>query len=177
MAYIDFPPDLQGQKKRKAFWLGPDGCTLIAGWRRQGTPLTKIAEEYIGVSRTAFFGWYRSPEGEALRKAVANSKELANMSVEEALYKRAIGYDYVEQTYDLIEGELRLAHEYHRHAPPDIKAIMHWLFNKMPNQWRAIQEPLEASQYAETVKNILVAMKEVAESGNKKEVSVQEDIE
>ena len=177
MAYIDFPPDIKGQKQRKAFWLSPDGCTLIAGWRRQGTPLTKIASDYIGVSNTAFFGWYRSPEGEGLRKAVANSKELANLSVEEALYKRAVGYDYVERTYDLIEGELRLAHEYHRHAPPDIKAIMHWLFNKMPTQWRAIQEPMEANQLTETVKSIVVAMKQVAESGQTKSVNatVQEE--
>lgn len=173
MAYVDFPDGLKGQKDRKAFWLSDDGLTLIAGWRRQGTPLTKIAEEYIGVSRTCFWGWYRS--NDKLKKACANSQDIANMTVEEALLKRACGYDYIERTYDLIEGELRLAHEYHRHMPPDTKAILSWLFNRLPNRWRAIQEPLEATQYKETVKEILIAMKEVAEGSDEKRLEVTEN--
>lgn len=175
MAYVDFPPDLQGQKKRKAFWTGPDGCLLVQGWRRQGTPLTKIIKEYIGVSNTAFFGWYRSPEGENLRKAAANSRELANMSVEEALFKRATGYDYWEEVWELVEGQVIMTKKYKKHLPPDTKAILHWLFNKLPDQWRSVQEPLEQSKYTETIKSVLVAMKEVAENGGSKEVEVKEE--
>lgn len=173
MAYVDFPEGLKGQKERKKFWLSDQGLALIAGWRRNGVPLTKIAEEYIGVSRTGFFGWYRNDEG--LRKACAVSLDVANMSVEEALLRRAVGYDYVERTYDLIEGELRLAHEYHRHMPPDTKAILAWLYNRLPNQWRSIQEPIETTKYTETIKNILVAMKEVAESKEPQQIEVKED--
>jgi len=174
MAYVDFPEGLSGQKDRKKFWLSPEGLTLIGGWRRQGIPLTKIAEDYVGVSRTGFFGWYK--QSEELRKACAVSLEVANRSVEGALLKRALGYDYVEQTYDLIEGEMRLAHEYHRHMPPDTKAILSWLYNRLPGSWRAIQEPLEQTQYVETIKNILVAMKEVAKDGESKQIEVKEEV-
>lgn len=175
MAYVDFPDGLKGQKERKAFWLSDEGLKLIAGWRRNGTPLTKIAEEYIGVSRSAFFGhWLK--ESEALRKAVATSKDIANMSVEEALIKRALGYDYWEETWELVEGEMRLTRKFKKHLPPDVKAILHFLFNRMPNQWRSIQEPLEKTQYVETVKDILVAMKEVAESGGTKQIEIKEDV-
>lgn len=174
MAYVDFPDGLKGQKERKAFWLSEPGLKLIAGWRRQGTPLTKIAEEYIGVSRTAFFGhWLK--ESEDLRKAVETSKEVADLTVEEALYRRAVGYNYVEQTFELVEGELRLTKEIHKHVAPDVKAILHWLYNRMPGSWRAIQEPLESTQYTQTVKDILIAMKEVAESGIPRSVKVDED--
>lgn len=173
MAYVDFPSDLKGQKERKAFWLSKEGLTLISGWRRNGVPLTKIAEEYVGVSRTGFFGWYK--ESEDLRKACATSLDIANMSVEEALLKRALGYDYWEETWDLIEGELRLAHKYKRHVPPDVKAILSWLYNRLPSSWRAVQEPLESTQYTETIKNILIAMKEVAEGAETKEVTVEGD--
>lgn len=173
MAYIDFPSDLKGQKERKAYWLSEEGRTLIAGWRRNGVPLTKIAEEYIGVSKTGFFGWYK--ESEDLRKACAVSLDIANMSVEEALLKRALGYDYFEETWDLIEGELRLAHKYKRHVPPDVKAILSWLYNRLPSQWRAVQEPLESTQYTETIKSILVAMKEVAEGSENKQIEVKND--
>lgn len=172
MAYLDFPEDLQGQKKRKAFWLSENGLMLIAGWRRNGMPLTDIAEKNLGISRTAFWGWYR--QSEELRKACAISKEVADFTVEDALYRRAVGYDYWEEQWDLIEGEVRLSKKFKRHMPPDTKAIMQYLFNRKPEMWRAIQEPLEATQYADTIKNILVAMKEVAGDGKPKQVSAEE---
>lgn len=174
MAYIDFPDGLKGQKERKEFWLSDDGCKLIAGWRRNGMPLTKIIDECIGCSRTAFFShWYK--ESDKLKKACETSMDIANASVEEALLKRACGYDYWEETWSLIEGELRLSAKHKRHIPPDVKAILSWLYNRLPSQWRAIQEPLESTQYVETVKNILVAMKEVAEGSEQQNVEVKED--
>lgn len=173
MAYIDFPDGLENQKKRKAFWLSPDGLTLIAGWRRNGVPLTEIAEKNIGISKTAFWGWYR--QSEDLRHACANSKDIADYTVEDALYRRAVGYDYREKLFELVEGEVRLTKIYEKHMPPDTKAIMQYLFNRRPEVWRAIQEPLEATQYTETIKNILVAMKEVAENEKPKQVEVMEE--
>lgn len=173
MAYIDFPDGLEGQKKRKAFWLSEDGLMLITGWRRNGVSLQDIATKNIGISMTAWWGWYRGSE--ELRKACANAKEVADSTVEDALYRRAVGYDYWEEKWDLIEGEVRLTQKFKRHMPPDTKAIMQWLFNRLPNRWRALQEPLESTQYVETVKNILVAIKEVAESGEARTVEVKED--
>lgn len=173
MAYIDFPEGLKGQKERKKFWLSEPGLQLIAGWRRNGTPLTKIAEEYIGISKTAWWGWYR--ESEDLRKAIATSKDVANLSVEEALYKRAVGYDYWEEQWELVEGEVILTKKWKKHLPPDVKAILHWLWSRLPNQWRAVQEPLDKTQYVETIQNILVAMKEVAENKKPQEIEVKEE--
>lgn len=172
MAYIDFPDGLAGQKKRKEFWLSEEGITLLCGWRRNGVSLTDIAENYVGVCKTTFWNWYR--ESAELRHALGCAKEVADLSVENAFFKRACGYDYWEERWDLIEGELRLAQKYKRHVPPDTKACMQWLFNRMPNKWRAIQEPLENTQYTETVKEILIAMKEVAENGEEKKVEVKE---
>ena len=172
MAYVDFPEGLEGQKKRKAFWMSEDGRTLIAGWRRNGIPMAKIIKDYIGVSNTGFWGWYR--ESEELRKSCTISKEASDSAVEGSLLKRALGYDYVERTYDLIEGEMRLAHEYHRHMPPDTKAILAWLYNRLPGSWRSVQEPLTDTQYNDTIKNILVAMKEVADTGAVKRIEVSE---
>lgn len=175
MAYIDFPEGLKGQKERKKFWLSEDGLKLIAGWRRNGTALTRIANEYIGVSNTAFFGHWMK-ESEDLRKALATSKEIADLSVEEALYRRAIGYDYWEEVWELVEGEVIMTKKYKKHLPPDVKAILHWLWSRMPNQWRAVQEPLEKTQYVETINSILVAMKEVAENEEPQEIEVKEEV-
>lgn len=172
MAYIDFPEGLENQKKRKAFWLSEDGLTLIAGWRRNGVPLKEIATKNIGVSMTAFWGWYR--QSDALQRACKNSKDIADYTVEDALYRRAVGYNYEEKVFELVEGEIRLTKVFEKHMPPDTKAIMQYLFNRRPEVWRAIQEPLEATQYTETIKNILVAMREVAEGGQSKEVAAAE---
>lgn len=163
MAYMDFPDGLEGQKKRKAFFLSEEGLALIKDWRRHGIPLTKIATDYVGVSKTAFWGWYR--ESENLRKVCAISKEIADASVEDALYRRACGYTYSEDTWELVEGQLVITKQVVKHVPPDTKAILAWLYNRQPNRWRAMQEPLDATQYTDTVRNILVAMRKVAETG------------
>lgn len=175
MAYLDFPEDLHGQKKRKQFWLSEEGLILIAGWRRRGTSLTKIAEEYVGVSKTAWWGWYR--ESEDLRRACATAKEVADTSVENALYRKAIGYDYFEEIEELVEGELIVTKRYKRHIPPDTKAILAWLYNRLPNLWRSVQEPLEQTQYTDTIKEILVAMKEVADNGEQRMIETKESVD
>lgn len=172
MAYIDFPEGLKGQKERKAYWLSDDGIALIAGWRRQGIPIPKIAKEQLGVSQTTFWNWYR--ESPKLKEACHVAQDLCNVDVEASLYKKACGYDYWEERWDLIEGELRLAQRYKKHMPPDVKAISMWLYNRMPNRWRSMQEPIEATQYKDDVKQIIVAMKEVAEKGDKKELKINE---
>lgn len=175
MAYLDFPENLQGQKKRKEFWLSEEGLVLIAGWRRRGASLTKIAEEYIGISKTAWWGWYKSSE--ELREACAVAKEVADSSVENALYRRAVGYNYTEEIEELIEGEIVVTKRYTRHMPPDTKAILAWLYNRLPNLWRSVQEPLEQTQYTDTIKEILVAMKEVAEDGEQKFIEAKESVD
>jgi len=172
MAYIDFPEGLKGAKERKAFFLSEEGLTLIAGWRRQGIPLTEIAENYVGISKTAWWGWYK--ESDELRKACAVSLDIANNAVEGALYKRAVGYDYYEETHELVEGEMILTKRVRKHVSPDVKAIMAWLYNRLPDRWRAVQEPLESTQYVSTIKDILVAMKDVADTGEQRTVTTEE---
>ena len=100
---------------------------------------------------------------------------MANLTVEEALYRRAVGYDYWEEVWELVEGEVILTKKYKKHLPPDVKAILHWLWSRLPNQWRAVQEPLDKTQYVETIQNILVAMKEVAENKEPQEIEVKEE--
>lgn len=175
MAYLDFPEGLKGQRERKKFWLSDNGLKLIQGWRRNGVPLTEIATKNIGISKTAWWGWYK--ESEELRKVCADAKDVADYTVEDALYRRAVGYDYWEEIWELVEGEVIMTKKVKKHLPPDTKAIMQWLYNRLPNQWRAIQEPLEKTQYMETIQNILVAMKEVAENKEPQEIEVKEEVQ
>lgn len=173
MAYVDFPVSEDGIKQRKKFWMSEDGLILIRGWRRQGVPVAKIATDYIGISGRAFQKWRN--ESQQMQEAVLAAKEVSNLSVEEALLQRATGYDYWEETHELVEGQLILTKKVKKHMPPDVKAIMHYLYNRLPNRWRSLQEPLESTQYVDTVRNILVAMQEVAVKGTPQTVELVED--
>lgn len=67
-------------------------------------------------------------------------REIADNLVENALFKRAIGYDYEE-----IVTEVRLNHDgtgqttyvkkTKKHVAPDTAAALAWLFNRRPKDW------------------------------------------
>ena len=158
--------------KKVDFWRTPEGLDLIRGWRMQGDSVDLIAQK-MGIDKRTFRAW-RTKYAE-FNDVVQTGKEVTIKRVEQSLYNRALGYDYEEITRELIEGEMRTTKIVTKHVPADIKAMLNFLYNRDPQHWRAIQEPLEATQYVESVKNILVAMKQVAESGETRSLEVQED--
>lgn len=162
MAYVDFPAGNKGTKERKAFWLSPDGIILISQWRREGIPLEEIALKYIGIGSTTLWRWTK--ESDDLQTALGISKDVTDGKVEQALLKRALGYDYDEITTELVEGQMRVTKKIRKHVSPDVKACLSWLFSRRPDRWRAQQEPLDATAgEMETAKQIIVAIKEVAD--------------
>lgn len=166
-------PDNKYAKKAK-WWTSPEGMDLIKGWRMQGDSVDRIAEK-MGVDKRTFRSWRNKyPD---LNEAVQMGKEVTIKRVEQSLYNRACGYDYWEEIWDLVEGEMRLTRKIKRHCPADVKAILNFLYNRNPQAWRALQEPLEATQYTESVKNVLIAMKQVAESGETQALEVREEQE
>ena len=174
MAFKDFPDNNAGRKARREFYETDDGLEMIEGWRRQGLKIEQIAEDCIGVSKFTFQKWRK--ENPKMQKACDVAIEICNASVEKSLYKRATGFYYEEEIQELVEGELMTTKIARRYCPPDTKAIMHWLFSRMPERWRSVQEPLENTQFQEGINNILIAMKEVAESGQEKTIDVKEVI-
>lgn len=165
MAYIDFPDGNKGLAERKAFWLSPDGIELISGWRREGIPIGVIALDYIGCSENTFKRWSR--EKLDLANALHISQDVTNVRVEQALLKRALGYDVIEEKTELVEGEMRVTEKTKKHIPPDVKACLSWLYSRRSDRWRAQQEPIDnLADEVKTAKEILVAIKEVADSGD-----------
>lgn len=165
MAYIDFPDGNKGLAERKAFWLSPDGIELIEGWRREGIPLGVIAMEYVGCSEGTFKRWSR--QSKALAGALALSQDITNARVEQALLKRALGYVDVQVQEELIEGQMVVTKRTHVPVPPDVKACLSWLYSRRSDRWRAQQEPVDnLADEVKTAKEILVAIKEVADSGD-----------
>ena len=170
MAYIDFPDTYQGMMDRKEFWLSDDGISLIAGWRREGVGLEQIAFEYIGVSDRTLSKWRQ--QSPALRDAIRCTDDTVNAMVEESLLKRALGYDYEEEVYELVEGEMRHVRTVRKHMPPDTKACLSWLYSRRSDRWRAVQEPRDSrDEDIIDVKNVLVSIAGAAEQAALPEAS------
>lgn len=131
-------------------WLEPEGLLLIEGWARDGLTEEQIAKN-MGVSRKTLFNWKEShlPILHALKKG----KEVVDRQVENALLKRALGYEFEEVTYEpvpikpyindegkVVEYELGITKKVKKQVSPDVTAQIFWLKNRKPNEWRDKQE-------------------------------------
>lgn len=162
MPYKEFPTTDKGSKERKRFWLSDEGLELIAGFRREGMTLEEIYQGQIGVSDTTWRKWMAQSEG--LRAAIAQTDEYVNFLVEQALLRRALGYEVVEIDEELIEGEMRVVRRRHRHVPGDTKAQLAWLYSRRADRWRANQDPRDATtEQLRVVDTVLVSVVNASE--------------
>ena len=114
-----------------------DALTRLTGWARDGLTDDQIAAN-IGCSRTTLYDWYNKyPD---ILNAVKKGKEPVDIQVENALLKRALGYDYKETTTEIedLGGGKTKKHvrTVTKHVPADTTAQIFWLKNRKPKQWR-----------------------------------------
>lgn len=85
-------------------WLEPDGLLLLEGWARDGLTDEQLAEK-MGINPATLYDWKnKHPEiSEALKKG----KEIVDIQVENALLKRALGYEYMEERVEISEKDGR----------------------------------------------------------------------
>ncbi|TWT04615.1 helix-turn-helix domain-containing protein [Planomicrobium sp. CPCC 101079] len=81
-------------------WITEEGLTLLNGWARDGLTDEQIAHN-IGISRSTLNEWKKKyPD---ISDTLKKGKEVVDRQVENALLKRALGYDYEEVTYISVE--------------------------------------------------------------------------
>lgn len=169
--FEDYPTNKFG--KKVDWWKTEQGLEIIRKWRCQGLSIKQTAAR-MGVDLRTLNTWRKKyPEFDTV---LQEGKEYTLAKVERSLFERATGYDYQEEVWELIEGEIRLVRVFKKHAPPDVKAILSFLYNRDPQRWRAIQEPIESTQYKDTVKNVLIAMKQVADDQRERTVEAVVDV-
>ena len=119
--------------RKRGEWLTSDKLKLVKGWARDGLKNEEIAER-IGIAPSTFYTWKKeSPEFlEALKEG-----EIYDREVEESLQKAAMGgtYKEVTRTTNKMTGEV-IVKETIKEVPPNVTAIIFWLKNRMPEQWR-----------------------------------------
>lgn len=92
--------------------------------------------EIIGVSiRTLHYWKAKHPD---FLHAIKDSKQVADDLVEASLFSRAVGYSHPEEKIFQHEGEIIRA-ETVKQYPPDPTAMIFWLKNRRPEEWREKQ--------------------------------------
>ena len=114
-------------------WLTPEGLLKIEGWARDGLIDEQIAQN-IGIRAATLYEWKkRFPQfSEALKKG----KEIVDRQIENALLKRALGYEYEEVKEKFEGGELTERTVTKKEVVADTTAQIFWLKNRKPDTWR-----------------------------------------
>lgn len=107
--------------------------TLIEKWCRDGATDKQIAEN-LGIAYSTFREYIKA--NSALSAALKRGKEVIDTEVENALLKRALGYDYDEVTEEQSDGKMVVTKIVHKHIVPDTTAQIFWLKNRAPEKWR-----------------------------------------
>jgi hypothetical protein len=132
-----------GRKGTYDEWLTEDGLLQIQSWARDGLTEEQIAHN-MGIGLTTLKGW--KDKFPSILTAIKKGKAPVDIEVENALLKRAMGYNYDEVIKELIPtGRIdnggKPIYKQHvktitKHMPPDTTAQIFWLKNRRPGRWR-----------------------------------------
>ncbi len=116
-------------------WLEPEGLLKIEGWARDGLTDEQIADN-IGISRSTLNSW--KDKYSDISDTLKRGKEVVDRQVENALLKRALGYEYTETTREYIPelDEMKTTKKVTKQVAPDTTAQIFWLKNRKPDKWR-----------------------------------------
>lgn len=135
---------VMGRPSKVNEWRTSDGLLKIKGMARDGLTREEIAKK-IGIHRDTLNEWCKKfPD---FSDALKEGSEIVDTEVEDALLKRALGYDYIETTIEETASGRRKK-VYKRHMPPDTTAAIFWLKNRKPDSWR-FKEKLPQDEFSE----------------------------
>lgn len=128
---------------------------LVKWMARGGLTEVEIAAE-LGINPSTLTRWkQRHPE---LVEALKESRDFVDSLVEDALLKRALGYEYEEVKMIVTQdGKTRRIEKTKKVVLPDVTAQIFWLKNRQPEKWRDKPQP-DATD--DSLKAIADALKE-----------------
>ncbi len=71
----------------------------------------------------------------AFSESIRVPKDLADERVEQSLFRRAMGYEHDEVDIKVVDKEIVMT-PIRKYYPPDTTAMIFWLKNRNPEQWR-----------------------------------------
>lgn len=144
----------------------------VEGWARDGLTDAQIAHN-IDITPQTLCEWKR--RFASFASAIKKGRMPVDVQVENALIKRALGYECEEVTEEIEEtptgkydeqGKPIVRKKKHikrskRYIPPDTAAMIFWLKNRKPAQWRDKPEPPVSSEALEKLDEVLSNIKGV----------------
>lgn len=125
-------------------WRSPQKLELLKCWARDFS-LTDIAAK-IGVSIQTLKAWRdKYPE---IEEAISEGKEIVDYRVENALLKVALGYTTTDvktiiSPPDKNGNRAIRVEKTEKEIPPNPTAIMCWLNNRKPEQWKRNRDNIQ----------------------------------
>lgn len=103
----------------------------------------KDLAELLGCGKTTLQTIKREHEG--FRDMVKKDKQVADLFVENALFKRACGFEYEEVSTEVLvnkdgSGTTTFVKKTKKQVAPETAAAMAWLKNRRPDLWRDRQD-------------------------------------
>lgn len=132
-----------GRRGKYHEWLTEEGLLKIEGWARDGLVDKQIAHN-IGITEQTLNNWKKRYP--SLFESLKAGKEVVDRQVENALLKRALGYQFDEITRERIFREELGTYEMSvtkivtKEVNPDTTAQIFWLKNRKPADWRDKKE-------------------------------------
>ncbi len=133
-------------KGKYEYWLTEEGLLKLEGWARDGLTDEQISSN-MGIAPKTLYEWKKKYS--EICNTLKKGKEIVDYEVENALLKRALGYEYDEITYENGEEVKRVT----KQVAPDTTAQIFWLKNRRPDKWRD-KQVIESNNTVE-VKNPL----------------------
>lgn len=114
----------------------PDMPERAKGLALLGYTNAEIAQTF-GIALSTFYEWKKIyPE---LSDAIKEGGSIIDVQVAQALYKRTQGYMVTEEKTEQSENGIKTTVA-EKHIPADTTAMIFWLKNRQPKQWRDKQE-------------------------------------
>ncbi len=130
-------------------WEEKDKLLLLEAWARDGLTDEQIAGN-VGITVRSLYNWKK--KSVPIFQSLKIGKEVADIEVENALRRKALGFREKEQTVSTrktveYENGKRIKEitepivtEVEKYYPSDTTAQIFWLKNRKPEQWRDKQE-------------------------------------
>lgn len=150
-------------KGKYEYWLTPEGLLKIEGWARDGLTDEQIAGN-AGINPATLYVWKQKyPE---ISETLKRGKEVVDRQVENALLKRALGYEY-EEVKEKFEGNVMTERTVtKKEVVPDVTAQIFWLKNRKREAW-ADRQNIEISQpIDDSIKEMEAYFEQLKESGS-----------